>query len=476
MSRGRLSFIFFISFCATSVLLGAVSKPFLSPFLASVDSPYSDPLAGVENEAFPLAELPTEISEHKELLTDIKKIPTPISLEQENLRRLRRNQILQDPLSRISKDFHIPSGLKRRTAFWFDIYTKYGAHHHVIHHTRYPWIVYAVVDTEDMILKGKGPLWLRRQRAQDHVVRERKRIESTLARLSRRESFNNLTREERTLFQKLNDLKGSRRSVLKLAKDNVRSQLGQRDFFQSGFKNSTRYLPYMEEIFVQNGLPIELTRMPFVESSFNELAVSKVGASGIWQIMPRTGLHYSMIVNSRIDERNSPLKATRAAARLLKDYYKSLGQSWPLTITSYNHGIGNIQKAIRAAKSRNIVEIIDRYHDGHFKFASSNFYTCFLAALFAEKYGDVLFEKTPRDPLLERESIRLTTRQHISSIIKMAGIDSKTFLLLNRDLREAIKHNHRLPRGFEIHLPPDARSRFEEQLMAMNRRQARQAN
>lgn len=214
-----------------------------------------------------------------------------------------RTRILQDSASRMSPDFLVPEGLTERTAFWFDIYTRYGEAHHIVHHIRYPWIIFEVVDTTEMILHGKGPTWLRRDRGSKYAAKRAQTIRAALRKLASRKSYENLPPLEQQLFDRLETLPGPRKQVLRLAAMNVRTQLGQKDFFQRGLINSSRYLTYMEEEFKAAGLPTELTRMPFVESSFNEDAYSKVGASGIWQIMPQTGKSY-MIVNPVIDERN----------------------------------------------------------------------------------------------------------------------------------------------------------------------------
>jgi membrane-bound lytic murein transglycosylase D len=209
-------------------------------------------------------------------------------------------------------------------------------------------------------------------------------------------------------------------------------------------------------------LPTELTRLPFVESSFNENARSKFGASGIWQIMPETGKSY-LIVNDRIDERNSPLKATTAAARLLRSYYRAM-KSWPLALTSYNNGIGNTQTAVKRAHSHNLATIIARYHRGDFQFASSNFYTCFLAALYAEKYNELIFKNVPREPLQEREIVRLGGRTRVKSIERLTGLDREKLLQYNLDLRAGLKHNVVLPKGYSLHVPPGYRDRFYQRI------------
>lgn len=370
----------------------------------------------------------------------------------ERLKNMDPHHALSDPMSRISKDFHVPAGLEKRVKFWFDIYTRHDGNTHVIHHVRYPWITYKVVDTNAMIENGNGPLWLRRQRALNFVQAERIRVQRTLKRLAQRKSYVKLTTEEKEIFDLLKDLKGPRQKVFRVAQTEVRAQLGQKDFFVSALRNSSRYLPYMEEEFTELGVPVELTRIPFVESSFNEKAVSKVGASGIWQIMPKTGKAY-MLVDDHVDERNSPLKSTYVAAKLLRQYNRSL-KSWPLAVTSYNHGIGNIQKAIRAAGSRDLPTIIDRYHRGDFKFASSNFYSCVLAALHAEKYHDVLFPYISRERLFEREVIKLNSSMRMNSLAKRLNLKSEDLIAYNQDLRGSAKKNPLLRKGYKLHLPP----------------------
>jgi membrane-bound lytic murein transglycosylase D len=424
------------------------------PMEPSVPSPVDSTNDNTPHEAFPLI-----VSPRQEPL--IFRSEATNSQKEQEWRDL-KTKILSDFSGRMASDFKVPSGLRERTYFWFDIYTRFGESHHIIHHVRFPWIVYKVVDTTEMLLNGKGPLWLRRDRGEKLAKKEAEEIRHALRRLASRKTYDHLPPLEKDLFDKLLPVKGSRRTVFRNAADSVRNQLGQKDFFQRGLINSSRYLPYMEEEFRKFGLPSELTRMPFVESSFNEDARSKVGASGIWQIMPRTGQAY-MMVNDVIDERNSPLKATSAAARLLRSYHRAMN-SWSLAITSYNHGIGNIHKAINHANSRDLATIIERYHDGDFRFASSNFFTCFLAALYAERYHELIFKDIPREPLQETEMVRLNGATRASYLAKITGLDRETILRYNLDLRNAIKKNASLPRGYTLHLPPGYKDRLTRQI------------
>lgn len=384
-----------------------------------------------------------------------------------------KTQILSDFQSRVSPEFSIPFGLWERTWFWFDIYTRYGEAHHIIHHVLYPWIVYKVYDTTQTLVNSRGPLWLRRERAEKLAKREAENIRKTLSKLAKRRNYNRLRGLEKQLFDRLAGVPGRRQTVFREAARNVRSQLGQKDFFQRGLVNSTKYLKHMEAEFRATGLPVELTRLPFVESSFNEKAVSKVGASGIWQIMPETGRAY-MMVNELIDERNSPLKATRVAARILRSYVRALGQ-WPLAVTAYNNGIGNIQVAIRNAKSKDLATIIERYHRGDFQFASSNFFTCFLAALYAEKYNDLIFRNVHREPLREHAVIQLGGRTHARKLPRLAGVKAEDLLNYNLDLKTAYRRNAVLPRGFRFFVPPGPRDTIERRAIGVEPRNSRTA-
>jgi len=402
----------------------------------------------------------------KPMLLDVAPVlpPAPLLTEQDRLAKIAPEEVLSDPLQRISPEFQVPEALKQRTEFWFDVYTKYGTDHHVIHHSRYPWIKYDVIDGSEEVAAGKGPLWLRRERVRKTAHARQREIRRALKRLSERPHFRKLSGLELALYKKLKPLKGPRRQVLRLASQSVRSQLGQRDFFIAGLRRSTKYLSYMEQIFQHAQLPIELTRMPFVESSFNETAHSKVGASGIWQIMPYTGRAY-FVVTDQIDERQSPLKSTMVAANLLQSYYRAM-KSWPLAITSYNHGIGNIQQAIRAARTRDLPKIIDRYHEGDFKFASSNFFTSFLAALHAERYSEILFPAVSRFPLLTIEQIRIARSVSVGKILELTGLNREALAKYNQDLRGSGLRRLRLPKGYLLHLPPGHALPLSEKMRA----------
>ncbi len=111
------------------------------------------------------------------------------------------------------------------------------------------------------------------------------------------------------------------------------------------------YMPIFEEALDAYNLPLELKYLPIIESALNPSAVSRAGASGLWQFMLSTGKLYGLESNSLVDERRDPIKATWAAARYLKDMY-DIYKDWNLVIAAYNCGPGNINKAIRRANGK----------------------------------------------------------------------------------------------------------------------------
>src|SRR5262249_38124787 len=127
--------------------------------------------------------------------------------------------------------------------------------------------------------------------------------------------------------------------------------------------------------------------------------MSKVGAAGIWQIMPATGRRY-LRVSDDVDERLNIRASTMAAAQILRENYEMLG-TWPLAITAYNHGANGIKQAVATVGTTDFGAIVQRYRGPLFGFASQNFYAEFLAAVdlaqhYKQYFGDILFEEPSR--------------------------------------------------------------------------------
>ena len=129
------------------------------------------------------------------------------------------------------------------------------------------------------------------------------------------------------------------------------------DFMEESLQRSVRYMPMIEEVFAEEGLPLDLAWVPLVESGFKPTALSRASARGLWQFMLPTGRGYGLEQTWFVDDRSDPEKATRAAAQYLKTLYDMFGGDWNLALASYNGGPGRMQRAVRLSKSRDFWQI-----------------------------------------------------------------------------------------------------------------------
>jgi membrane-bound lytic murein transglycosylase D len=366
--------------------------------------------------------------------------------------------IIDDKLNLLPQDFKIEQSLKQRVGFWFNIYTKYTSHFVVIHDADRPWIIYRVVDLREIYSRHINRF------AKDildkkTVAKAKIEVRGMLKYLAQ----NNgklLSGEKLRISELFKEIKGNKKRILMQAAKNIREQRGQKDFYRKGIIYSSRYLSQMEEIFARYDLPIELVRLPLVESSFNESAESKVGASGIWQFMPGMGKKY-LKVGDLVDERNSPIKATEAAAKLMLSNFRVL-KTWPLAITAYNHGAGGLIKAGKKLRTKDLGEIVAKFRTKSFSFASQNFYSEFMAALYAEKYQDDIFGALAKYPPLPGETFLLRHKMRAKTLVDIVGITMEELKLFNPDLRKQIIAGFTfLPSGYHVRLPVGRRARLD---------------
>lgn len=370
------------------------------------------------------------------------------------------DKILSDFQGRIHPEFEIPELIFNQTKFWFRIYTEFDSQKKVIHDSLHPHIIYDVVDISEVMAQPTRAKWLNTVKAEKMVSKRVAEIRSRLKKMARK-SKENMTEEELGWLVQFEQIKGNQKKIILTAAQSIRIQTGQKDFFEKGLTTSGRYLEGMEAIFRNKGLPIELTRLPFVESSFVNGATSKVGAAGIWQFMPGIGRKF-MTVNDQIDERRSPWKATEAAAKLLKENHLILHRKWGLALTAYNHGPGGVRRAMEVIGSKDIAKIVRSYRSKNFDFASANFFTCFLAALHAQTYRDMLFPDHVYEAPLTIDSVRLKQPYRPQKLVEASGLSSEQILLYNPELDRSFKRNLTIPRGYRIFIPVDAKMSLEK--------------
>ena len=140
------------------------------------------------------------------------------------------------------------------------------------------------------------------------------------------------------------------------------------------------YFPLYEAKMKEYGVPEDLKFLSVVESALNPKAVSRVGATGLWQFMPSTGGEYGLRTNSAVEDRSNPVKSTDAAARHLRDLYKQF-DDWALALAAYNSGAGRVNGAIRRAGSRNFWKIMP-----YLPQETRNYVPAFIAATYVCNY------------------------------------------------------------------------------------------
>lgn len=244
----------------------------------------------------------------------------------------------------------------------------------------------------------------------------------------------------------------------------IKVQRGIRERFEAGVRRSGRYLEHMRKVFAARGLPLELTYLPLVESSFRNDARSFRGAVGMWQFMPATGRRY-MRVTRLVDERRDPMEATRAAARLLQENYREL-RTWPLAVTAYNHGRAGMKRAVRQVGTRDIVTIIRRYRSRTFKFASKNFYAEFLAAVHIMREVERHLPYVRSDSLVHLEEISLAKPVSVSSLLRHSRVSRANLLKWNPALSRWATW---IPKGYRLKAPALQGQMFRKALANMGR-------
>jgi membrane-bound lytic murein transglycosylase D len=292
--------------------------------------------------------------------------------------------------------FPLPDVLRPNVTFWKRVFAVFDRNGGLLHDMEDVSIVYHIWYND---LPSDAPL------RQEMIDEARNRYRAILETLADGKRFD-LTSDEQRVWELF---KGKQYPMaFRAAMNTMRFQGGMRSRFAEGLVRSWSYLSEMEQIFAEVGVPLELTRLPHIESSFENRALSKVGAAGMWQIMPATGRLY-LRVDRHVDERLNVRAATLAAARILRDNYEKLG-TWPLAITAYNHGANGMKRAVDTVGTTDFGVIVQRYRGPLFGFASQNFYAEFLAALelsqnYKQYFGDLLFAEPSWPGMLEARTV-----------------------------------------------------------------------
>lgn len=207
-------------------------------------------------------------------------------------------------------------------------------------------------------------------------------------------------------------------------RDLVRYMLGMADF----------YFPIIEEVLDQHDLPIELKYLAVVESALNPVALSRVGASGLWQFMLPTGKSYGLEINSLVDERRDPKRATEAACAYFKDMYAIYGD-WNLVMAAYNCGPGNVNKAIRRAGGKRDFWAIFPYLPRE----TRSYVPLFIAASYIMNYYcDHNLCPLQTSLPLATDTVMVNNALHLQQVSEVLQLDLATLRALNPQYRRDI--------------------------------------
>jgi len=347
--------------------------------------------------------------------------------------------------------FPLPPGYVGHVEFWKNVFGVWTRSQVALHDLAYPGLVYDVLD-----LGGDAG-----SAAAQAVVRDRKaELEARLKRLEVMVATGVALNDDEKALAILITTRAGTQAIVG-ASDRVRTQRGIRERFRQGLEISARYDAAFRKVFRDAGLPEDLANLPHVESSFENIARSSAGAIGMWQFTRPAGKRF-MTITSSIDERYDPLAAARGAARYLKVAHELL-DSWPMAITSYNHGMEGMARA-RGRFGTDFEEIVRSYDGRAFGFASKNFYAEFLAAREIARDPARFFpEGLSFDPPLFLDEVVLASAATPKQIAKRYSIPVRDLAALNPGWsHKAVSHDRAIPAGVSVWLAGGTLERLAE--------------
>lgn len=220
-----------------------------------------------------------------------------------------------------------------------------------------------------------------------------------------------------------------------------------REAFSTYLDRSSRYMPMVEEIIKEEGLPHDIIYLPLVESGYNPHAYSRARAVGMWQFISSTGRLYGLNHNWWYDERRDFEKSTRAAARHLNDLYKQF-ESWELALAAYNTGAGRVNREIRKKKTKDFWKL-------RLPRETRNYVPLFMAATIIAKQPEKYGFYPKYESALEYETVSVSKCISFNNISSSTDISVADLELLNPELRRGVtppdlkNYPLRIPKGFQ---------------------------
>ncbi len=231
--------------------------------------------------------------------------------------------------------------------------------------------------------------------------------------------------------------------------------------FQMWLERSNRYIDVVKDILYEEGVPVDFMALPFAESGYNTEAVSWVGATGIWQFMPKTGLYYGLKQDFWQDDRKDFEASTRAAAKYLKKSYKQFGD-WHLSTASYNAGPGKISRAISYSRSRDFYVL----NQGTYLAKETSHYVPKYTALLIiyKNYLDYGFTMPKTEPMIYK-TINIPSQANFYVIADTLGISVGEI----REFNPGLLHPVTPPNSYNLRIPVSVSQKNINKLLGMSR-------
>jgi hypothetical protein len=232
-----------------------------------------------------------------------------------------------------------------------------------------------------------------------------------------------------------------------------------KEVIQRYLARSTRYLPMIKEVFQEAGLPEDMAYLAMIESGFNNKAYSPAAASGMWQFIKGTGLRYGLTIDSYVDERRDPEKATRAAANYLLDLYKQFG-SWYLAAASYNCGEGRVQRELNQSNHKNFWELSANQC---LPTETKNYVPQMIAATIIaknpEKFG---FKNVAYLPPVKYDKVAVTEATSLTAASVAVNVPTEEVQALNPELLRGVTPPD--TPSYTLNLPPSSKELFTKNI------------
>jgi membrane-bound lytic murein transglycosylase D len=262
------------------------------------------------------------------------------------------------------------------------------------------------------------------------------------------------------------DLKNTRSDLPLMINDYVAGYINYfstrgRGVFEGAWTRSGRYREMILRIFKEEGVPQDLIYMAQAESGFKPLALSRARARGMWQFMASRGVGYGLRRSWWVDDRQDPEKATRAAARHLKDLYNQFGD-WYLAMAAYNSGPGNVQQAVRRTGYADFWEL---YKRNVLPAETKNYVPIILAMTIMSKnpaqYG---LDTVAPDPALKYDVVKVDYPVDLRLAAECVDVPVEQLIDLNPSL---LRRTTPKDQSFELRLPEGTKARYESSIASI---------